>query len=117
MKGKSQNGYYKKTKHAKFSEKRTFHVQAVCMSGGQKCLLFWKIWRDLFSCNTRFEICPFALLPKSYGLNLQHSRFTHLMPLISLYTPNSGILMFSRCSGRERERERERERDQCYEMG
>ena len=24
--------------------------------------LFWKIWRALFSCNTSFEIRPFALL-------------------------------------------------------
>ena len=32
-------------------------------------LFFGKIWRALFSWNTRFEICPFALLPtnlKSY---------------------------------------------------
>ena len=27
------------------------------------CSFFWKIWRALFSCNTRFEIRPFALLP------------------------------------------------------
>ena len=25
--------------------------------------IFWKIWRALFSCNTHFEIRPFALLP------------------------------------------------------
>ena len=25
--------------------------------------IFRKIWRALFSCNTRFEIRPFALLP------------------------------------------------------
>ena len=30
-------------------------------------LVFRKIWRALFSCNTRFEICSFALLPTSYG--------------------------------------------------
>ena len=34
----------------------------VCVSGGKKCLFFWKIWCTLFSCNTRFEIHPFALL-------------------------------------------------------
>ena len=27
---------------------------------------FWKIWRALFSCNTRFEIHPFALLPTNW---------------------------------------------------
>ena len=25
-------------------------------------LSFWKIWHALFSCNTRFELCSFALL-------------------------------------------------------
>ena len=49
QKGKSQNGCFKKTKHAKFSEKQTFltpwyaHVR-----------VSWK---------ARFEIRPFALLP------------------------------------------------------
>ena len=28
--------------------------------------IFRKIWRTLFSCNTRFEIRPFALLPANY---------------------------------------------------
>ena len=53
QKGESQNGCFKKTKHAKFSVKRTFvtswhaHVR----------------WRPLFSLNTRFEIRPLAILP------------------------------------------------------
>ena len=34
----------------------------VCISEGKKMFFFWKIWRALFSWNTRFEICPFALL-------------------------------------------------------
>ena len=33
QKGDSQNGFYKKIKHAKFSDKRTY----VCVSGGKKC--------------------------------------------------------------------------------
>ena len=54
QKGEFQNRYFKKTKHVKFSEKQTFltpwyaHVR--------------KIWRALFSWNTRFEIRLFALL-------------------------------------------------------
>ena len=41
QKGESQNGCFKKTKHFKFSEKRTFltpykHMY-VCLSGGKKC--------------------------------------------------------------------------------
>ena len=44
-KGESQNRCFKKTRHAKFSAKRTF--------------VFRKIWRVLFSWNTRFEIRPF----------------------------------------------------------
>ena len=36
----------------------------VRISGGKKCLGFFrKIWRALFSCNTRFEIHLFVLLP------------------------------------------------------
>ena len=30
---------------------------------GWEMFVFRKIWRALFSCNTRFEIRPFALLP------------------------------------------------------
>ena len=48
-KGESQNGCYKKSKHAKFSEKRTLFV-------------FREIWRAFFFCNTRFEIRSFAAL-------------------------------------------------------
>ena len=32
--------------------------------------VFRKIWRALFSCNTRFEIRPFALLPTNYDPNI-----------------------------------------------
>ena len=32
--------------------------------------VFRKIWRTLFSWNTRFEIHPFALLPTKYHLNM-----------------------------------------------
>ena len=27
------------------------------------------IWRALFSCNTRFEICPFTLLPTNFDFD------------------------------------------------
>ena len=64
-KGRTQNGGNKNTKHAKFSEKRTFlppdtHTY-VCVSEGKK----HKIWRALCSCYLRFEIRPFAILPRS----------------------------------------------------
>ena len=36
---------------------------------GKKCSFFRKIWRALFSWNTRFEIRPFALLPTYYWPN------------------------------------------------
>ena len=60
--GESQNGGNKKTKHAKFSEKRTFlpryaHVR------------FFGKFRVLFSCYLRFKIRLFALLP----MNLEHT--------------------------------------------
>ena len=35
----------------------------------------------LFSCNTRFEICPFTLLPSISG------SLIHFMPLVLFYTP------------------------------
>ena len=43
-KGESQNGCFKKTKHAKFSEKKNFLTPyiCVCVSGGQKYLFFGK---------------------------------------------------------------------------
>ena len=53
-KGELQNKCYKKTKLVKFFEKRTFLFPEM--------FDFWKIWRALFSCNTCFEVCPFALL-------------------------------------------------------
>ena len=45
QKGESQNGCFKKTKHAKFSEKRLFLTPwypHVCVSGGKKCSFFGK---------------------------------------------------------------------------
>ena len=68
-----------KTKHAEFSEilifltpwyaprqifrKINISYPLMCVSGGKNCLYFRKNWRALFSWNTRFEICPFDLLP------------------------------------------------------
>ena len=54
QKGESQNGCFKKTKHAKFSEKTNISNPLIRTR---------KIWRALFSWNTRFEIRHFALLP------------------------------------------------------
>ena len=82
QKGKSQNGCFKKTKHPKFSKKRTFftpwyaHVSARIR--GKKMFVFWKIWRTLFSWNTHFEIHPFeihpfALLPTTLALSMPAS--------------------------------------------
>ena len=39
-----------------------YFLPTVCVSGGKKCSLFWKIWCALFSSNTRFEIRLFTLL-------------------------------------------------------
>ena len=67
QKGKSQNGCFRKTKHAKFSEIRTFVTPwyaHVCISGSEM-FVFWEIWRALFSWNPRFEINPFAILTTS----------------------------------------------------
>ena len=58
-KRESQNGCFKKTKHAKLSEKTNISN----VSGDKKCSVFRKIWRALFPWNSRFEIRLFALLP------------------------------------------------------
>ena len=57
-------GVTRKAKHAKFPEKRAYHLY-VSLSGGKKCSFFRKIWRALFSCNTRFKIHRFSLLTTS----------------------------------------------------
>ena len=59
-------------KQTKFSEKRTFltldtHTH-VCVSGGKQCAFSRKACYVLFSCNTRFEIHPFGLLPMNCRL-------------------------------------------------
>ena len=57
--GESQNGYFKKTKHAKFSEKPTF-LTYVCVSGGKKCSFFEKFG---VLCFLETPVLRFALLP------------------------------------------------------
>ena len=57
--GESQSGGNKNTKHAKFSEKRTF-------KNGLKNVRFSEIWRALYSCYLRFDIRPFAILPTKW---------------------------------------------------
>ena len=53
--GESQNGYYKKTKNAKFLEKRK-----KCVSGGKKCSFFGKFG---VLCFLETPVLRFALLP------------------------------------------------------
>ena len=70
QKGETQNGGNKKTKHVKFSEKRTFltpwDAQVRVRIMGWEKFVFRKIWHVLLSCYLCFKICPFALLPKLY---------------------------------------------------
>ena len=66
QKGESQNGCFKKTKQVKFSEKETFLTPWYAHTCGYRVVRnvrFRKFWRALFSWNTRFDICPFTLLP------------------------------------------------------
>ena len=53
QKGESQNGCFKKAKHAKISEK-------ICVSGGKKCLFFGNF--DIL-CFLETPVLRFALLP------------------------------------------------------
>ena len=70
QKGESQNGCFKNTKQAKFSEKRTFLTPLIrtLRIRGLEMFVFRKIWLPLCSWNTCFEIRPFALLPTTSGL-------------------------------------------------
>ena len=61
QKSKSQNGCFKKTKHARFPGKRTFlTISYVCVSGGKKCSFFGKI---NVLCFLETHVLKFALLP------------------------------------------------------
>ena len=68
-KSKFQNECDKKTKPTKFSENEHLLLPDthfyVCTSAGNKCSFFGKF--VVLSCNARFEIHPFALLPTKYG--------------------------------------------------
>ena len=65
--GESQNRCFKKTKHAKFSEKRTFltpwYAHVSVRIRGQEMFVFQKISRALFSCKHPLWDSPFCLKP------------------------------------------------------
>ena len=68
QKGESQNGCLEKTKHAKFSEKRTFltpDTHTYVRNGG-KCSLFGKFDMLCFLETTVLRFALFALLPTTY---------------------------------------------------
>ena len=86
-KGRISKRCFKKTKHVKFSEKRTFltlwyaHVRPdthtyVCVSGGKKCSFFGKF--DML-CFLETPILIFVLLPY-YRRNQSSIFYSHLCP-------------------------------------
>ena len=62
QKGKSQDKGYKKTKHAKFSKKRTFLPLDTSAYQRIRNACFSENWRALFSCNLCLKIRPFFLI-------------------------------------------------------
>ena len=56
--GESQNGSFKKAKHAKISEKQTFLT--LCVSAGKKCLFFGNFG---VLCFLETPVLRFALFP------------------------------------------------------
>ena len=50
------------------------------LSPWYELFVFWKIWRALFSCNTRFEIHPFGFLPK-FDVWQGSDRFLHWLEI------------------------------------
>ena len=72
QKDESQNGCFKKAKHAKISEKQKHFLPPdtdtyVCVSGGKKLLFFGNFGALCFLETPVFEIRPFALLPTICG--------------------------------------------------
>ena len=74
QKGESQNGCFRKAKHAKFSEKQIFltpwytHVRVFQEKKARQIFPKTNISKPLlYSWNTSFEIRPSALLPTLYG--------------------------------------------------
>ena len=67
QKGESQNGCFKKTKHAEFSEQTNIFYPLIrtrmCVyQRVTNVRIFWKILRTLFSWKIRFENSPFCLI-------------------------------------------------------
>ena len=61
QKGKSQNGCFKKSKHAKFSKKEKF-LSPWCVSGGKRLLVFFLIFGVLCFFKTSFCLITESLL-------------------------------------------------------
>ena len=62
QKGESQNGCFKKTKHVKFSEKRTFLTPWYAhVTGGKKYSFFWKLTCFVFLKHPFWDT-PFCLI-------------------------------------------------------
>ena len=57
-----------------------------CGYQGLEMFVFRKIWRALYSCNTRFEILPFPLLPTT------HLSVREKMSEFEVYSGLAGIL-------------------------
>ena len=69
QKSESQNGCFKKTKQAKFSEKRPFLLMIRTRTRayqGVRNVRFSEIWCALFSWNIRFEIRLFCLITDEF---------------------------------------------------
>ena len=84
-----QNGCFKKTKYANFSEKRTFlnfwcaHARVRIRGGDKKLSFFGKI--GLLFLNTRLEILPFSLITNgmfTIYVVCPRSRFAFSLPRV-----------------------------------
>ena len=51
--------------------------------------IFWKIWQALFSCNTRFEIRLFTLLPANFHFSEIIIVFKNLILLCKFDRPSA----------------------------
>ena len=97
QKGESHNGCYKKTKYAKFPEKRPFHTPLIrtrsCeYQGGKKCSFFGK--SDVL-CFLVTPVLRFTLLPYYRRINLFYTNSRFPYPLKTSQNLRPGFVIFS----------------------
>ena len=115
--GESQNECFKKTKHAKFSEKRTFlppwyaHVRNIRFSGNWACFVFLKHpFRDSHFCLIADDIIPCKLMKMNAVVEVSQKFFKNFtkvifqsisLPLLEMFVKYFQRKVNKNCAGLE----------------